>query len=125
MTRRIDDLTEFAKPVADDLADRMGSLKRVLSAGVLALADLSPDKREYYMAKSVGKEPLNPAIDSTGQPINDIVENIKYFVRYKIPSDEERRVLESLRQLLSDDIAARAIAGKQKRKSHRKKPGAG
>ena len=32
MGTRTNDLTEFAKPVADELAARCGSLKRVLSA---------------------------------------------------------------------------------------------
>ena len=56
MATRTNDLTEFAKPIADELANRCGSLKIVLSAGVLALNDLSPDKREHYMAKAIGEE---------------------------------------------------------------------
>lgn len=55
MGTRTNDLTEFAKPTADELADRYGSLKRVLSAGVLALAALSSEEREYYMAAAGGK----------------------------------------------------------------------
>lgn len=63
MATRTNDLTEFAKPIADELANRCGSLKRVLSAGVLALKDLKPEKREFYMAKAIGEEmelPQNP-----------------------------------------------------------------
>ena len=54
MASRTNDLTEVSKPVAEELAHRCGSLKRVLSAGVLMLRDASPEVREYYMAKSVG-----------------------------------------------------------------------
>ena len=53
MGSRTDWLTEFAQPTAKELAERCGSLKRVLSAGVLMLKDASPEIREYYMAKSV------------------------------------------------------------------------
>ena len=56
MGSRTDWLTEFAQPVAQELAERCGSLKRVLSAGVLILKDASPEIREYYMAKSVGAD---------------------------------------------------------------------
>ena len=56
MGTRTNDLTEFAKPIADNLANRCGSLKRVLSAGILALDDMSPGDREYYMAKAIGEE---------------------------------------------------------------------
>lgn len=56
MSGRTDYLTEFAKPIADKMADRCGSLKKVLSAGVLALDALSPDLRELFMAMASGKK---------------------------------------------------------------------
>jgi len=49
-------LTEVSKPVAEELAHRCGSLKRVLSAGVLMLRDASPEVRKYYMAKAAGAD---------------------------------------------------------------------
>jgi hypothetical protein len=54
MPKRTDWLTEFARPVAEDLAARCGSLKKIMSAGVMALNDLSAEEREYYMAKADG-----------------------------------------------------------------------
>ena len=54
MATRTNDLTEIAKSTADRLAARCGSLKRVLSAGVLALEALSPDERERFMAAAIG-----------------------------------------------------------------------
>ena len=76
MSGRTDWLTYIAKPIADDLADRMGSLKRVLSAGIMALNDMTPDQREYYMAKSVGKdEPKSESSDA------DLDDEIRAFAR--------------------------------------------
>lgn len=54
MATRTNDLTEFAKPVADYLYKRIGSLKLVLSAGVIALSKLSPDEREKMIAEANG-----------------------------------------------------------------------
>lgn len=54
MGGRTDWLTEVAKPVAEKLAARCGSLKKTLSAGIMALDFLSPSEREYFMAKAEG-----------------------------------------------------------------------
>ena len=54
MPKRTDWLTEFARPLAEDLAARCGSLKKVMSAGVMALDSLTPEDREYFMAKADG-----------------------------------------------------------------------
>lgn len=60
MATRTNDLTEFAKPAADYLYKRIGSLKTVLSAGVIALSKLSPEEREKMIAEAngLGLEPL-------------------------------------------------------------------
>lgn len=63
MAKRTNDLTEFAQPVADELAARCGSLKKVLSAGIMALNDMSPEKREYYMSLASGKKAEPPLDD--------------------------------------------------------------
>ena len=55
MGRRTDELTEFAKPIADDLAETYGSLKRVLSAGVLSLAAQSAERQRFFLAAAGGK----------------------------------------------------------------------
>ena len=62
MGSRTDWLTETSKPIADKLYAQLGSLKRVLSAGVLALHDQEPQMRQYYMAKAVGFEIEKPKI---------------------------------------------------------------
>ena len=56
MASRTDWLSEVARPVAKELAQRCGSLKMVVSAGVLLLKDCSPNVREYYMAKAAGAD---------------------------------------------------------------------
>jgi len=124
MATRIDDLEEFAKPVAAELVARSGNLKRILSAGVMALQDSSAETREYYMARAVGKEvERNPEQEKIRaillrlldelqigrsedkaamrtEPINELTAKIKHFITYKIPSAEEKRELESLRKAL-------------------------
>jgi len=54
MATRTNDLTEFAKPIADLLYKKMGSLKIVLSAGVIALSKLSAEQREQMIAEANG-----------------------------------------------------------------------
>ncbi len=56
MALRIDNLTEIAKPIAEDMADRYGTLKNVLSACVILFSELTPEEREVYMAKAVGRD---------------------------------------------------------------------
>ncbi len=82
MTKRTDSLTEFAKPVADELAARCGSLKKVLSAGIMALNDMSPEKREYYMALASGKK-VEPAVDDISK-LKDYVKQIAKKTGVKI-----------------------------------------
>lgn len=60
MASRTEDLTDAAKPVADKLAARCGSLKKVLSAGVLALDSCSAEEREKFMAQASGLEVVIP-----------------------------------------------------------------
>jgi len=63
MATRTNDLTKFAKPIADSLTKRCGTLKQILSAGVIALGDMTPEKRERYMARAAG-ETVTPESDA-------------------------------------------------------------
>lgn len=56
MAKRTNDLTLAAQPVAEELAQRCGSLKHVLSAGILALNALDSDAREAYMNDAAAME---------------------------------------------------------------------
>ena len=85
MATRTNDLTDYAKPIADEMAARMGSLKRVLSAGIIALSDLSPDQREYYMAKAVGQD-IKESDSPKPIPLAECAAIVKQFVIYKIPT---------------------------------------
>lgn len=49
MGSRAEDLTLAAKPIAQDLARSYGSLKNVLSAGVIAFSQLTSIEREKVM----------------------------------------------------------------------------
>lgn len=60
MPTRTDNLTEIAKPIADRLTAHCGSLKRILSAGVMALDACSAEEREMYMAAAIGAHYESP-----------------------------------------------------------------
>lgn len=103
MATRTNDLTEFAKPAADKLAERCGSLKRVLSAGILALDSLSADEREQFMAKAIGADMEN-SIEKAKDEKPDFaesIENVKYFVKFKLLSKEEQTLLRELKSILA------------------------
>ena len=94
MSGRSDWLTENAKIVADKLAARSGSLKKILSAGVIALDDMTADEREYYMAKADGVELERPQGFS---------------------SDIEKRLEPIIRRIVKKSLAAAKAPQKQKR----------
>lgn len=80
MAKRTNDLTEIAQPIANDLAARCGSLKRVLSAGVLALNALTPEQREVFMAQAaqpLGTGPGKESPQTLLSAIKRIVETTK------------------------------------------------
>ncbi|MBN1124504.1 MAG: hypothetical protein JXA82_05815 [Sedimentisphaerales bacterium] len=54
MAKRTNDLHECVRPIAEAMAGRCGTLKNALSAGILALNDLSPEKREHYLNLATG-----------------------------------------------------------------------
>jgi hypothetical protein len=74
---RSDWLTEYAKPICDDLAKRTGSLKIVLSAGVIALSKLSAEEREKMIAEANGlvQEYLNETEEEFRRRVLEIVQN--------------------------------------------------
>ena len=76
MATRTEDLTEFAKPIANELTAKTGTLKRVLSAGVMALYDMTPEQREYYMAKANGL-----TLEAKPETDKNLDEQIRQLVR--------------------------------------------
>lgn len=90
MATRSNDLTEFAKPVADELAEKCGSLKRVLSASVLCLKDCTPEVREYYMSKAIGKNTI-PLPDDEIEKLWTQIEKIAEKVGVKINMPKRKR----------------------------------
>jgi len=122
MATRIKDLEEFVIKYAEELVARFGSQKQVLSAAILALYDLDDKARGDYMAKAVGRDISKSEKKLTQIEIAENIETLKHFIRYKIPSAEEKRLIESLRQLLADDSAALKSAEKMKHKKGRREP---
>lgn len=96
MARRTNDLTEIAKPIAESLADQTGSLKRVLSAGVMAFNELGPARRQYYIAKAGGVE-ISPESES---PSEDEVyrEIVKLADQWKLTNEKIRAFQAANRQ---------------------------
>jgi len=96
MARRTDDLTEIAKPIAESLADQTGSLKRVLSAGVMAFNELGAAKRQYYITKAGGVE-ITPESES---PSEDEVyrEIVKLAAQWKLTNEKIRAFQAANRQ---------------------------
>lgn len=60
MPTRIENLEAVAQPVAKMLHAEGPTIKRLLSAGVLALKDCTLEERSYYYAKAVGVEIPRP-----------------------------------------------------------------
>ena len=116
MGSRSDWLTDFAKPVADDLAARSGSLKHVLSAGVMALAGCTAELREYYMARAMGAE-IDPQAEEAR--IARMLVNILQGGNYNL-NPEEITFLEGARRIFAEDIAAspKKEAGRRTRARH-------
>ena len=118
MGSRSDWLTEFAKPVADQLAIRAGSLKHVLSAGVMALDGCTASQREYYMARATGVEV--DAEDEDGRIARIVIRLFRDG--HPALDPEDRAFLEAVRQLLAADTAESAVpeAAKPSASRHRR-----
>ncbi len=97
MSKRTDALTEVAKPVADRLAVRCGSLKKVLSASVLAFDALSAEERERYMAIAEGVD-----LNSSSQVL-EMIENVAEYITYNLLSPDESRAAAKLRRALGPE----------------------
>jgi len=122
MAKRTNDLTEFAKIVADKLAARCGSLKKVLSAGIMALDALSAEEREKFMAAANGVK-LEPSIKPAGkESLQNTVVMIKEMTEvekqqpgtiFRVLDLEEQKILDEFRKVIDPDIQ------KQKKKTKR------
>ena len=96
MGTRTSDLTEVAKKVAEKLRLRVGSLKLVLSAGVIALSKLSADERENMIDEANG-----PGAEQEGATIADALEAVKAAtIHYELLGKDDKEALEELRLVL-------------------------
>ncbi|MHC4121964.1 MAG: hypothetical protein ACYSSI_00190 [Planctomycetota bacterium] len=86
MPKRSDWLTDYARPLAEELAARCGSLKKVMSAGIVALYNMTPTEREQYMAKADGVEvELGRTSEEFRHRVIEIVEDLEAYRKKKKP----------------------------------------
>jgi len=86
-------LTPIARERADKLAARCGSLKKVMSAGIMAFDSLSSDDRERFMALAEG-------IETADEP-QQAAENIRHFMKIFPTLDEKDQAF--MYQFLDDN----------------------
>jgi len=94
MGSRIDWLTDFAQPIAKEMKPRCGTFKQMLSAGIMALNELTPEERDYYMDKASGKDmhtkklkfrslPIQPEEKAILMPDADVERMLKILIKFK------------------------------------------
>lgn len=99
-------LTKPAQAVKDDLAPIFG-LKNILSAGLILFGKLSDAAQKAAIAKANSPK---PAQKDRKLDINQAIEDVKYYVKFKLPGPEESKRLQDLRETLG------AETGKKKKK---------
>jgi len=99
-------LTKTAQPIANRLIVRCGSLKRVLSAGVLALDKLGAEEREELMALAAGitseltpKNSLHNALEMIKEMTE--VEKQQPGTVFRVLSRDEQKILDEFRLLIT------------------------
>ena len=109
MGTRSNDLTEVSKILAEKLRLRIGSLKLVLSASVVALSKLSAEERENMVAEAQGiageKVPEKATATKPVPPsVLEAVDAVKYAtVHYKLHSKKEQEAPDELRWILGPE----------------------
>ena len=92
-------LTEKSQIIKEDLAPIFG-LKNILSAGLVLLDKLSAEQKQAIIAEAHRN---NSQPKKCGNDINSCIENVKHFVKFKLPSPEEQRLIDSLKQALGPE----------------------
>lgn len=93
-------LSENAQLIKDDLAPVFG-LKNILSAGLILFGKLSSDEQKKIIAQANKKTSLDK---SKSEPtISECIQIVSQYVRYHIPSEDEARLIQSLRKQLGPE----------------------
>lgn len=92
-------LTEKSQLIKEDLAPIFG-LKNILSAGLVLLSKLTAEQKQQIIAEANRN---NSKPKDMNECLNDCIEVVKHFVRIKVPSTEEQRMIDSLRQALGPE----------------------
>lgn len=101
------EIAEAAKAAFQRMIARYG-IRLSVSAGIILLDKLSPQDREAVIdevvlsAKNQKTKPIN---NLPNQNLKDSVDNIGYFVKFKLLSPEEKQLLAQLQQTLTDQTS--------------------
>lgn len=99
-------LTESAEIIREKLSPVFG-LKNVLSAGLILFDRLSAQHQKDIIAQANSQK---PAQKDRKLDINQAIEDVKYYVKFKLPGPEESKRLQDLRKTLE------AETGRKKKK---------
>jgi len=102
--------TKKAQEIKDRLTPAFG-LKGILSASLQLFDELDDSEKIARVAEAKKQEDViaeaNGKIDKPNKhnddEVGECIENIKHFVKYHLPSEEERRLIESLKQALGPE----------------------
>jgi len=105
-------LAEKAQAIKDDLAPVFG-LKNIISGGLILFGRLSADEQKAIIAEANGAKKLPPPTAPEYVDIDKAIEDLTYYVKFKLPSPEEQKKLSELRKELGPEPK------KQKKKAKR------
>jgi len=104
-------LAEKAQRIKDDLAPIFG-LKNILSAALLLFGKLSDTEQKQAITEANGaKKEAMPPTAPEYVDINKAIDDVTYYVKFKLPSAEEQKKLRELRKMLGPE------SKKQKKKN--------
>jgi len=106
---RIEDLRERVRPIAKKLRDYGFTMTDLLSIGLLFLKDKNPN--EIAELRKIVNQPLaeqnqkSEKLENKKSLINleESAENIIYFTKFKLPSPEQKQLLDKVRKALGPE----------------------
>ncbi len=110
---RITDLRERVRLIAKEFVDCGFSMTDLLSIGLLFLEGKTPN--EIAELRKLINQPLKDKHQKPGKlgdespvvNVEESIQNIRYFVKFKLPSPAEKRLLNDLRKALEPELPRR------------------
>ncbi len=119
MGMRTKDLRARVRPIAEELVNCGFTMTDLLSIGLLFLEGKKPNEIAE-LRKIVNQRPdsehsklVKKGDETLALNIEETIQNIKYFVKFKLPTPEEKRLLDELRR----ELASEMPKSKKKRKA--------